>query len=378
MAILRQPRVHILGLGSIGTFAAHALAEIPNRPRITLLLHRPSLLESYVKNGRKISLKENDGRVSNSDGYSFETLHDGRYWYPISSEQTQTWHAPTESLSLTDIVENLVVCVKTTQTVNALRPLKERLTAESTILFLQNGSGMIEEVNEHLFTDPETRPNYITGVISHGVSMDAPFDIMHTGVASTSVGPVPRSSDGDHDSTTTETAKGGYLLDTLISSPRLNATSYAFTDVFQIQLEKLALNAFSNPISALNDSAVNFLFSKLDLRREILTETSRVVLALPELKGVQGVSERFSVDRLEATTGDILTKNAESTCSMVWDLRAGRETEVKFINGYWSRRGRDVGVPTPVNDSITQQVVERWKEIVRQKAASDSAAAGVY
>lgn len=159
-SLTRQPRVHILGLGSIGAFAAHALAEIPNvRPRITLLLHRPSLLEDYVKNGSRISVKNNDGQTSHSNGYSFETLHEGR-WYRVSEQQVQTWRPPMATIEsvVTDEVENLVVCVKTTQTVNALRPLKERLSPRSTILFLQNGSGMIEEVNEHLFTDPGTRP----------------------------------------------------------------------------------------------------------------------------------------------------------------------------------------------------------------------------
>ena len=54
------------------------------------------------------------------------------------------------------------------------------------------------------------------------------------------------------------------------------------------------------------------------------------------------------------TVVDILTKTAETTCSMVWDLRAGRETEVKFIKGYWVQRGKEVGVPQfPLGLSFT-------------------------
>ena len=44
---------------------------------------------------------------------------------------------------------------------------------------------------------------------------------------------------------------------------------------------------------------------------------------------------------------------------MVWDLRAGRKTEVRFINGYWVRRGREVGVRTPVNEYLVEEVTKR-------------------
>lgn len=79
------------------------------------------------------------------------------------------------------------------------------------------------------------------------------------------------------------------------------------------------------------------------MRREILTEISRVVLALPELRHVPGVAERFAVDRLEETVNGIIQKTFHATYSMVCDVRAGRETEVRFINGRWSRMGRAVG-----------------------------------
>jgi 2-dehydropantoate 2-reductase len=121
-----------------------------------------------------------------------------------------------------------------------------------------------------------------------------------------------------------------YLLDNLPRSPRLNAASYPYTEVLQIQLERLAVDALCNPFCALNDAKDGFLFTIPDARREILAEIWSVVLSLPELRSVPGVRERFAVDRVEDAVNAILTKTAKGTCSMVGDLR----TEVRFINGY--------------------------------------------
>lgn len=224
---------------------------------------------------------------------------------------------------------NLIVAVKATQTTSALQQLKYRLTPQSTILFLQNGCGMIDEVNERLFPHPTERPNYMVGVISHGVTLRKSFDIKHTGFAATSLGLVPGSTQE-----TTDTNPSNYLLDQLPLSPCLNATAYTYTEVLQIQLEKLAVNAFCNPLCALNDAENGFLFTIPETRRAILTEISNVVCALPELQHVSNLSERFAVDKLEATVNAIIEKTFHATCSMVWDLRAGRETEVRSINGY--------------------------------------------
>ncbi|KAE8410914.1 ketopantoate reductase PanE/ApbA C terminal-domain-containing protein [Aspergillus pseudocaelatus] len=339
-------RIHVLGLGSIGTFTAHGLSEIPSRPSVTLLLHRESLLGGYQENGNQILLTTREGFQIGYSGYDLE-VHRTNGWYPEPSSPS--------SEAINSSISHLIISVKATQTVSALQPLKHRLDAKSTILFLQNGSGMIDEVNESLFPDPQTRPNYIIGVISHGVTLNRPFDVTHTGFAAMSLGLVPRSEEAPQP----QEFSSSYLLDNLPLSPRLNATSYPYTKVLQIQLEKLAVNAFCNPLCALNDAKNGFLFTLPDTRREILTEISNVVLALPELRDVPGVEERFAVDRLEATVNAILTKTAETTCSMVWDLRAGRETEVRFINGYWVKRGGEVGVRTPVNEYLVEKVTKR-------------------
>jgi 2-dehydropantoate 2-reductase len=84
------------------------------------------------------------------------------------------------------------------------------------------------------------------------------------------------------------------------------------------------LNAFCNPLCALNDSINGFIFNIPETRREILAEISNVVVALPALKHIPGVQERFSVDTLEETVNRVIGKTYNATCSMVWDLRAGR------------------------------------------------------
>jgi len=53
-------RIHVLGVGNIGLLFAHSLAMELNAPPITLLVHRPELLEEWEKNGRNILLVKRD------------------------------------------------------------------------------------------------------------------------------------------------------------------------------------------------------------------------------------------------------------------------------------------------------------------------------
>ena len=358
-------RIHVLGLGSIGTFVAHSLTEIPARPPVTLLLHRTSRVKDYIRNGTSLSLQTPDGRSIAHTGYDFEALHKSR-WYPMDpySHVAQSCMVSSQA-PLDDIISNLVVCVKSTQTVAALQPLRHRLSPTSHIVFLQNGAGMIEDANTHLWPLPRSRPNYMTGVISHGVTLNKPFHVSHTGPAATAVGSVPRE-----DSHVSQPPSP--LLHMLPSAPRLNCRAHLWPTILQIQLEKLACNALSNPLCALADAVTAYLYSIPETCTALMQEISSVILALPELQGIEGVRHRFSAEALENTVMAIIGKNKATTTSMVWDMRRGNETEIRYINGYWARRGREVGVSTPMNDELVERIeamtAARMREIRLQHA----------
>lgn len=228
-----KSRIHVLGLGSIGTFTAHSLREILHQPPVTLLLHRESLLDGYRQAGQQILLETREGTQIGHGGFDLEYLREGRWIltsYSVSSSTANDWKKVDDHTG-DSIINNLVVSVKATQTVSALRPLRHRLSSDSTILFLQNGCGIIEDVNDSLFPDPRSRPIYVVGVVSHGVTSDKPSQVSHRGPAAMSLGPVPRQfetalSDQNLDSLSSP-QPCNYLLHSLPQAPRLNATAYS-------------------------------------------------------------------------------------------------------------------------------------------------------
>lgn len=124
---------------------------------VTLLLHHESLYEEYIRNNSSIALRTLDGGIANHGGYDVELHKNG------------TWQTPSPTLTLTPANKtnnNLIVTVKATQTVSALRALKSRLSPSSTVLFIQNGCGMIDYVNELLFEDPGTRRASISACVN--------------------------------------------------------------------------------------------------------------------------------------------------------------------------------------------------------------------
>lgn len=142
---LTTQRIDILGLGSIESFAAHCLASLTKRLLVTLLFQRVGLEEDFERNKRTIAVKTYEGDTKLAHDFNTEVLQQGQ-WH-------RTLHGPIHRIHprATDHTFHLLVCTKTIQTVDAIRPLAGRMTAASTILLLQNECGVIDVLNDELF-----------------------------------------------------------------------------------------------------------------------------------------------------------------------------------------------------------------------------------
>ncbi|KAH9824534.1 2-dehydropantoate 2-reductase [Teratosphaeria destructans] len=423
-------RVYILGTGSVGKLVAHALRGIPNPPPITLLLHRYKLLEAWRRGKQQITVQDGEFTVPRS-GYEVELTPEVRRQHGVElrddvpdvydirddtnlrsdeaaqllklqqeqeeknsfsleelrshdnikvSERKQYYSRPEISRALQFIsdepIHNLIVTTKAVATIAALTRITHRIDSSTTICFLQNGMGIVDDVNKELFPNPDVRPTYVQGIVSHGVNVPPevgesdPFFAVHAGHGTIALGlvipgDVPRNADGDaHKTEDLDTPSARYLVRTLTRTPVLCATAFTPTELLQQQLEKLAVNSVINPLTSLidarNGAILNNQFFSRTMRL-LLAETSFIIRNLPELRNIPNVNARFSGSRLEHLVIKQAFKTKDNVSSMLADVRAGKRPEIEYINGYIVKRGEEIGIKAVVNYSILNLVLGKSK-----------------
>jgi len=118
-----------------------------------------------------------------------------------------------------------------------------------------------------------------------------------------------------------------------------------------------------NPLTAVFDCKNGELFGDgavVRMMRLLLQEASQVLLSLPEIRSAKGeddeIETRFSTQELEVKVLDVAEKTAANTSSMLQDIRAGRETEIDYINGWIVRKGKELGVECEHNERLVEMM----------------------
>lgn len=388
-------RIHILGVGSIGTLITHSLATLPNPPPMTLMLHRPELHTEFRRKGRAVRLTNKKTDVSDEQiGFDVETLEKVRaddgsvrpYWKYTPHTESDGPRNPRDEAEILPsdetFIHALICTTKGPATDYAMKSIAHRVDSSTTILFVQNGLGQIDDLNRYVFTDPATRPTYMIGVISHGAYMMGDFHVSHAGYGTVAIGihrdtdkfPLPppnlladsrniseeeRRSMFPSEADLYSNTSARYLLRTLTRCPTLVCAAYPYLDLFQLQLEKLVVNCVLNPITALLDvpNGAMLTIPRLTIvQRLLIAEIGVVLRALPELKGVPNVRARFSLTRLEHLFRTISDKTKLNSSSTREDLRMVRATELEYINGYIVKRGEQLGIRCVLNFMIMELV----------------------
>ncbi len=117
-------------------------------------------------------------------------------------------------------------------------------------------------------------------------------------------------------------------------------------DIRRSKWEKMCWNCVFNPLTVvLNDRVAKALDhpEMLNVIRQIVGEVAAVSAGC-KVPLAPDMAEQ--VVKWTQELRDIHT-------SMYDDWKAGRRTEIEYLNGYVVRRGRELGIPTPLNEALT-------------------------
>ena len=354
--------IHILGLETPGKFLAYALTPLPDAPPVMMLTRQYPALKTWQREGQGITLIRH-GKTETRYGVGLEMM-------PPLDRMNQP--RPDGNKPCTDArrpaygghISQLIINVQSQLVVHGLTSIKHRLDRRSTILFMHDTMGVMEEVNLKIFPDIETRPNYMLGIFSRTVTTSSSgFTIGMDGLGTMALALVPRHFELGATATDTssleESASAHYLLRTLCRSPEIAAVGFRYFDLLIMKLRKLAVRAVIDPLSTMFDCANGQLLPNqgiLTLMNVLVTEISQILTGLPELRHLPITRQRFDRYQLGRLTRSIIIHNPSFTSFTARCVRQGKDTDIKFVNGYFIRRGRQQNLLCPINYTMMNSV----------------------
>ncbi len=158
-------------------------------------------------------------------------------------------------------------------------------------------------------------------------------------------------------------------------------------DLAGVRWSKLAINCVTTTFGAIGGAPLGKLLSHRSIRRLAL-EVFAEVAAVAQASGVhvQPVGGTLEIDKIAITDAEramsfgspslaykhsvlmaVGFKYRRLRSSMLYAIERGRPPEIDFLNGEIVRRGALLGVPTPVNAALVDEV----RAIVRQETRSE-------
>jgi 2-dehydropantoate 2-reductase len=353
-----SPTIHILGLGAVGKYIAHALASLPNGPPVTLLMHRPLLIQQWHDEGAAIRVFAN-GKYHVQTGFSVES--------------SAKFERPSNTT-----INNLVVTTEPRITVAALSSIKHRLRKTSTICLVQEGMGIVDLINRTVFPDPNDRPTYVLGRSYHDLkSTDRHFTIVENQVGGLYCAKLPQVVETKEEyfapivnrTDFSWSLQARHLVGSLLKAPALNTTTIGHKSFFMRQLSRLVVGSIIGPLSVAYDCPNDKLlynYGASENIRHLVAEISGIVMSLPEIARINRAEYRFGNRKLNNIVLGCIKKTGNNSSAMLQDVRAGRRTDIDFYTGYLVQRAAELGIPCPRNHMLLHLVKGKQARVSRE------------
>jgi 2-dehydropantoate 2-reductase len=282
------------------------------------LLGRPWHLDAIQKNGLMISGIWGEYRMKAFDLYR-------------NVEEIQKAGAQFDLIILT---------VKSYDTEEAAPAVARLMSPETMLLTFQNGLGNIETILRHI--KPE---QFLVGRVIFGAEISPGHAKVTVSADSLSIGALP----GVEPKVVPERIAG------VFTNSKMPAK--AVSDIIAEIWAKVIYNCALNGLCALHEMP----YGKILENPETSAAMEAVVhecYAVALKKGVK--LEPATADAyLSLLKSSLIPKTAAHYPSLLQDIQKGKRVDIDALNGAIVRMGEELGIPTPVNRTILEQILEK-------------------
>jgi len=266
-------------------------------------------------------LEERAGRIKN-DGVKIEGLSG-------SIQANLDVSADPKAIGACDLV---IICVKSYSTEDACKNIKEMVGEDTNVLTLQNGIGNVQILDDYF-----GKERVIAGITNHGSTLLDAGHVRHAGKGETIIGKSDGRISGALKNISNLLTKAGF--ETKISR-----------DIDSVIWSKLIINVGINALTAVT-RLNNGRLTEYEESRELLRSAVQEAVKVVKRKRIK-LAYDDPIQKVES----VCKATAANVSSMLQDVLNKKRTEIDFINGAIVRQGKALGIPTPVNEVLTNLV----------------------
>jgi 2-dehydropantoate 2-reductase len=291
------PRIAVVGAGAVGGYFGGMLARA-GAP--VVFIGRPAFAEAVKRDGLLLDTTQFKERVR----------------VDASSE-----------LSAARDAEVVLFSVKTTDSRATARELAPFLRHDALVVSMQNGVDNADEIHA------ASGLQVLAAAVYVAAAVPAPGTVKHVGRGDLVIGPRNMA-----------TERLAALFDRAGVPCRI-------TDHLAAELwTKLVWNCGLNAVSALGKATYGEILASQDAR-QLLEGAIFEVLFVAKAAGIH--LPLFDDPRAAlAAAYQVAEQMAATRSSTAQDMMRGRKTEIDALNGFIVRKGREFGVPTPINHAL--------------------------
>jgi len=289
--------VSLIGLGAIGCFLADGISKVPG------------IAFCVIAGGERKERLEKNGVIIN-----------GR----------QTFFQVTDPAERTGPSDLVIIIPKMTQLNETLADIKNQVGPDTILMSPLNGVESEEKVAAVYGEDPILWSLVRISSVRNGnrINFDTSTAVMEYG-------------EKKDNTVLTDRVKA---VNALMKKAGIRTRNPA--DMERAIWEKYVCNVSENQVSALLGIPFKFWRSSEDANKLRLLVADEVI-AVAHKKGIM-VEDDYAVKHLER----LKSLPPENMTSTLQDIKSGRKTEVEMFGGTMMRFGRELGVPTPLNEFL--------------------------
>jgi 2-dehydropantoate 2-reductase len=295
------PRVAVVGAGAVGCYFGGMLAR--SGAPVTLI-------------GRARHVE-----AINRDGLFIDSIH----------FQERVTVSATDELGVVRDAQLVLFSVKTVDTENAAKLLAPYLAPDTLVVSLQNGVDNVERI------DFAAGIEAIPAVVYIAAEMSGLGRVRHLGRGDLVIG----------NPSSTQDAPESEIAGIAATFVRAGVPCRVSKNITVELWEKLLMNCAYNAISALSRMKYGRIARDAD-SIEVMKHVISEGLAVGNASGVQLSSDTMIASALKLGSEAM----PEALSSTAQDIARGKPTEIDSLNGFLVRRGAEMGVPTPVNQTL--------------------------